>query len=60
MPLEMKQGEVTSVSPFLVAVGASTIGTPARKGASYVSPAVGDSVTVFVQGADRFVADKNA
>jgi len=53
----MRDGRVTQSSPLLVAVGASTVGTPAAADFGY-SPAVGDRVKVLVQDGDRFVLGK--
>lgn len=53
LPL-MKQGTVMSVNPLTVTVGASTVAAPCTSLDSY-SPAVGDVVTVLVNGADRLV-----
>jgi hypothetical protein len=50
----MKQGVVTSTSPFLVQVGASAVAVMCAHLMSY-SPSVGDVVTVLVNGADRLV-----
>ena len=57
MTLEMRDGVVTQAVPLLVAVGASTIGTPCAANWNYV-PAVGDHVKVLVQGGDRVVMFK--
>lgn len=55
----MRQGVVTQVSPLLVRIGDSLVGTPCTPNAGY-SAALNDRVTVFVQGGDRVVAWRNA